>query len=341
MNELDNFSFEIEANSLTKKEKAPDKFKENIPEWALFFKAVASNWNLNRNGYIIRAKAWITWANGKKDLTALNDYLENWKILFQHNSEKPIGKPLSLKVVWNDLILTGWIFDNTHSNWDIGRGLVTSISTGHITQAREFENIKTWEVQSEDEFFDDASAWEKLWSGIWVMAVTSAEIIENSFVTIPSNRDSHIINWSKTYLINKLWVSEDEFNNLLSKKSNMNKKELDEMKAGIIIPEINNTEEIVVESPAEESPAEEVVPEEVVEENKINNKQEIVLTDDIKSFLTNTIATLKNDLQKDFDLKINAIKQEKRDDLASVVKNTVKTEETDPETDLKNALRQD
>jgi len=32
MNELDNFSFEIEANSLTNKEKAPDKFKQNIPE---------------------------------------------------------------------------------------------------------------------------------------------------------------------------------------------------------------------------------------------------------------------------------------------------------------------
>ena len=330
MNELDNFSFEIETNSLTSKEKAPDKFKENIPEWALFFKAIASNWNLNRNGYIIRAKAWITWADGKKDLTALNDYLKNWKILFQHDSNKPIGKPLDLKVVWNELILTAWVFDNTHSNWDIGRGLVTSISTGHMTQAIEFENIKTWEIQSEDEFIDDknASPLEKLWSGIWVMAVTSAEMIENSLVTIGSVRGGHIIN-NKKYLINKLWISEDEFKILLSKKSTMKKKELDEMKAWITIPEVNNTEEKVIEAP-------EVI-DTPVEENKINNKQEIVLTDEIKSFLTNTIA----DLQKDFDLKINAMKQEKRDDLASVVKNTVKTEETDPKTDLKNALRQD
>lgn len=353
MNQLDNYSFSIEVNSLTPKDKAPKSVKDKMPEWALFFKAVASNWNLNRNGYIIRAKAWITWANGKRDLTAINDYLQNWKILFQHNSEKPIGKPLSLKVVWNDLILTGWVLDDTHSNGDIGRGLVTSISTWHITNSREFENVDTWEIQSEDEFFEDenASPWEKLWSGLWVMAVTSAEIIENSLVTIPSNRESHIINNSK-YLINKLWVSQDEFDNLLSKNKSMNKKEIDEMKS-LNFPKVNDTEEVekeevkteeVVEekTTTEEKTEEKVNTEEKTEENKVKSVKTntIVLTDEVKSFLKNTISDLKTELQNDFDLKINQLREDKRNDLATVVTNAVKGDDVDvDESELKGTLR--
>lgn len=374
MSQMDNYSFNIEVNSLVSKEKAPKAVRENIPEWALFFKAVASNWNLNRNGYIIRAKAWITNALGKRDTSWLDAYLENWKILFQHDSNKPIGKPLSLKVVGNELILTGWVLDNTHSNWDIGRGLVTSISTGHITHNREFENTETGEVQNEEEFFGDKeqSPWDKLWSGLWVVAVTSAEIVENSFVTIPSNRDSHIINNSK-YLINKLWVSEDKFNTLLSKNKSMNKKDLEEMK-DINLPaglNVNDAEDVEAEEVAteEEVSTEETTTEEVTTDEETNSeeetndsdeevnseetetpkgensfkKEENKNSDDLEArfgkLLKNAISDLKNDLTKEFDLKMNKLREDKREDLKDIVKdNSVKSDEN-PEADFKNALR--
>lgn len=368
---LDNYSFEIDSNSLKEKSKAPKNVQNDIPDGALFFKAVASNWDLNRNWYIIRAKAWITWANWKKNLTAINDYLQNWKILFQHNDNQPIWKPLSLKVVWNELILTGWVFDNTHSSWDIWRGLVTSISTWHMTLAREFENVDTWDIQTEEEFFEDEknSWWDKLWSWLWVMAVTSAEIVENSFVTIPSNRDSHIIN-SRSYLINKSWVSEDEFNILLSKKNLMNKREIEEMK-NVNFPASNWAEDVETDDATTDDVVDETTDKDVEEkvettdtpkeeekvddtpddsentpkeENKVKKEEEkaIVITEaTIEKLINSAVTSMKNELTKEFDLKMNQIKEDKRNDLKEIVKNAKDDENSDPKQDLKNSLRQD
>jgi len=367
MDWLENYSFNIEANSLVSKDKAPKKVKENIPEWALYFKAVASNGDENRNGYIIRAKAWITNALGKKDTSFIDHYLENWKILYQHNSEKPIWKPLSLKVVGDELILEAWVYDDNYTDWNIARWLVTSISTWHITHNREFEHQETKQVLQEEEFFDEYDFWDlAMWGGKWLMAVTSAEVVENSLVTIGSNRDSHIIN-SKSYLINKLWMSEDQFNILLSKDKSMNKKDILEMK-GVNFPKTNDVEEVetdeevtdteevvdetieteeVVETEEETTDTPEVEEEvetdeeEPVKENKVKKeeKQISLSKNEFEKLLTSAISTLKNELQNEFNLKVNELKEEKRNDLATIVKDAVKGEETDAGEDLKNALR--
>ena len=203
------------------------------------------------------------------------------------------------------------------------------------------------------------------------MAVTKAELIENSLVTIGSNRTSHII-WN-SLISNKLWALTEDQQILLSNKTGMNKKQLEEMK-NISFPATNNTEEVeteevveaeeetteekVVETEEEVTTEEETTEEEVVEteeeetteevekeENKVKKvkKNEFVITKDgLNKMINSAVATLKNDLQKDFNLKINALKEEKREDLANVVKNKKEEEEgVDPKADLKNALRKD
>lgn len=347
MNNLQKYWFEIDTNSIKTAEKAPKKYRENIPEGALYFEAVASNGNVNRNGYKIKETAWFVNAQGKKDLSFVKDYLQNGKILYQHDPERPIGRPLDFKLN-NDgqVILSGYVFDNTYSEGNIQRGLVTSISTGHYTHASEFENVKTGETLSEDAFFRRNDPLSDLWAWEWVMSVTSAEIIENSLVTIGSVRGAHIID-NKNYLINKLWVSEDEFNNLLSKnKAFMSKAELEDK---VTTPEVE-AEEVEPETlePSEEKTDEkvedetkEVKTEEIVAPEKENNAIKVETNkvnftlDEVNELLTNKLSEVKSELTKEFELKLNSLKEEKRKDLGGLVKkadNSAKTEKSDKET---------
>ena len=134
------FFFQMSVNAID--ENTPERF-ENIPEGATYFEGIASTGKLNRNGYIIRASAW-------KD--AIKGYMENPVILLGHNSDAPIGRALEVEVVDDEkLVLRGYIFDEYTEN-KFSRGLITGLSTGHITLDREFEHVSTGEVISEEDF---------------------------------------------------------------------------------------------------------------------------------------------------------------------------------------------
>lgn len=249
----------------------PSQYQENIPEWARYFEAIASNGDLNRNGYIIRPQAW-EWS--------IKNFLENGVILYQHDTEKPIGKPLDAKVTDKGELWVAWYINDTnnYSEWNIFNGNVTGISTGHITEAVEFENEETGEVLSEEEFLKEHDYIDMGWFGTyitpgWVLAVTKADWLEFSFVTLASNKKSKVkyINAIENYLKNKgieckIWDEEWFMKNLLKEwldnlKLMLNKPELSDKAKEVIQAKINEVEEKMneEETPSEETPAEPVV----------------------------------------------------------------------------------
>jgi len=159
----------------------PTALKDQIPEGAIYFKAIASNGELNRNGYIIRESAW------KK---AIAGYMENAVILLQHDMDQPIGRGLSAKVTKEGLVIEGFIYDE-HTNGRFGQGLFNAVSTGHLTEAVEFQNEKTGLVIDEESF--RALPWDEKMNGNWVMAVTALDWLENSIVSIGANRKSLVL----------------------------------------------------------------------------------------------------------------------------------------------------
>ena len=131
------------------KEAIPARYREKVPQDAIYFEGIASNGDLNMNGYIIRPEAWTP---------AVNQYMEDFggKVYYQHDMGKPIGQTLEAYVDGNSLIVHGYVFDDTHSQGEIRRGLTTDLSTGHYTLATEFENANTGEVITNEEFEETA-----------------------------------------------------------------------------------------------------------------------------------------------------------------------------------------
>ena len=167
---------------------APAEVASKVPEGATYFEGIVSNGELNRNGYIIRPQALID---------SLGVYMENPIILLQHNMDEPIGQALSAKLVGKkgeeQVAVSGYIFDDM-TDGAFGRGLLKALSTGHITKAIEFENVKTGEVMSVDEFrkMREEKGYFGDWENDWVMAGTALEWVEFSLVSIPSNRKALI-----------------------------------------------------------------------------------------------------------------------------------------------------
>lgn len=159
---------------------SPDMYRNRIPEGATYFEGIASNGELNRNGYIIRESAWRS---------AIQTYFLNPVILLQHDVEQPIGMALDAKITENGLWVAGYIFDDL-TGGKFGRGLLKALSTGHYTKEVEFENTKTGTVLSEEDF-TKLDIREQM-SDDYVMAVTKLDWVEFSLVTIGSNKKSQI-----------------------------------------------------------------------------------------------------------------------------------------------------
>lgn len=160
---------------------APSALKDQIPEGAIYFKAIASNGELNRNGYIIRESAWKP---------AIAGYMENPIVLLQHDMDQPVGHVLTARVGKEGLVIEGYVYDE-HTDGRFGKNLFNAISTGHLTEEIEFENTATGQILSEEEF--RALPWEEKISEQWVMAVTALDWLENSIVSIGANRKSMIL----------------------------------------------------------------------------------------------------------------------------------------------------
>jgi len=260
------------------KKKIPKEYENSIPDGAFYFKGIASNGELNRNGYIIRA-------NARKG--TIDAFLENWIVLYQHNPEKPIGKPLSAKVKWNELIVEWYAFDDTYAEGNIGRWLVTGLSTWHITEEYEFEHKDTKEIISEEEFDKKLKEcwtfWERLdMLDTWILAVTKADLVEFSFVSLPSNKWSKIT--QKNAILSHLGV--DDESDLESKFNDM--KKLNK----VIVNEVEV--DVPEEKVAEE--AKDVVDE--VVEDKTEEKAEVVAEekeDDTKDKVEEKVEEVKED----------------------------------------------
>lgn len=177
---------------------APQEYADQIPEGATYFEGIASNGELNRNGYIIREKAW-------KD--AIEGYFVNPVILLQHWTDCPIGKALSAKITKDGLWVSGYIYDD-ETEGKFGRGLLNALSTGHYTLGFEFENTKTGKILTEEEF--RGLTFEEQMSNDWVLAVTKLEWVEFSLVTIGSNRKSVITR--KNAIMNHLDIKQEALN---------------------------------------------------------------------------------------------------------------------------------
>lgn len=152
---------------------------------ATYFKGVSSSGDLNRNGYIIRSKAWKP---------AIEAYLsENPVILLQHNMENVIGHTLTARVSVDKLITEGIIFADQMpeaSAKAFERGQLKALSTGHYSKEVEWENQDTGQILNDEQFRE--LPWEDRIKDFWVMAVTALEWIEQSLVGIGSNRESMI-----------------------------------------------------------------------------------------------------------------------------------------------------
>lgn len=203
---------------------APDQFATRIPEGATYFEGVVSNGELNRNGYIIRPQALIN---------SLDGYMLNPVILLQHDTDEPIGHCLSAEVRGNgttqEVFVRGYIYDDL-TEGRFGRGLFRGLSTGHIPQEVEFENAKTGEVITEEDF--RKFNWEEQMNGDWIMCVTKLDWVEFSLVGIGSVRKALVTskNCIEAYIKNKK-LSEDALRGIVGNNADDEEKDSEEKPA--------------------------------------------------------------------------------------------------------------
>ncbi len=192
----------IETNIIQSRDNAPDEIKNKIPEWALYFKWIVSNGDKNRNWYIIDVNAWFI-----NKWKYIKDFLKSWSVLYGHDSDKPIWRPLTFELVDNQIEVSWYVYDDVYTNWAIWRWLILGLSTGHITHSSLWRNSKNGSELSEKEFsqkiWKDDDLWDEFKEGLWDWVVTWAEIVEYSFVTTPSNRKS-VLNESEELMINSI-----------------------------------------------------------------------------------------------------------------------------------------
>ena len=278
----------IETNIISQKSELSSSLQNKVPDGAIYFEGIVSNGDLNRNWYIIDSNAWF-FDKGKY----VKNFLKSWSVLYSHDSDKPIWRPLSFELDWDDIKVSWYVFDDIHTNWAIGRGLVLGLSTWHITHERMWQNTKGKRIL-DSEFWD--LPYDVIFSNEYTMVVTKAEIVEFSFVTTPSNRASTLVN----EFSQKLKKDPNEVESLFIKYNSMNKKEL-EVKANA--EETIETNEVKAEEVTTDTNA-------IVETNEVDTlKNEVeTLKNEIAS-RDSSIETLKNEVSTK-DTEINSLKDE-------------------------------
>ena len=215
----------IETNLISKRDDLEESLKNKVPEWAIYFEWIVSNWDKNRNWYIIDEEAWFM-DKGKY----VKMFLKSWSVLWAHDSDKPIGRPLTFEKTDKGIRVSWYVFDDAYTNWSIGRKIVLWLSTWHFTHDSIFRNNKTWEEIPRREFIkklwsdEDIMKQYRAWEWDWV--VTKAEIVEFSFVSVPSNRVSTVNDTIANEISKTLNIDLTEVkNNLFGNNSIMNLEE--------------------------------------------------------------------------------------------------------------------
>lgn len=282
----------FEKNSITQWNKLSDEKKSIVPEGAIYFEGVVSNGDKNRNGYTIDPQAWF-YDGGEH----VKNFLSTGSVLWQHEDDKPIWVPLSFEVVGDEIRVSGYVFDDTDiTKWAIGRWLVRGLSTRHMRHKNE------WEFEGKR--YTDEEFWKLPVSDImkewWERIDTQVEILEFSFVTIPSNRKSVV-------LMNKL----DEYKT----RNNLTDKQMEQL--------VNTPESEVPEVTPEVTEAKEEVPApEMATKEEVNS-----LVSAIESLKLQVAET--NSLKQEVEELKNKLSEQK--ELAQIVlsqKNEVTDEQT-------------
>lgn len=229
-------AFEYSENAIKTSAKLPEG--DNI----VLFRGTATQkfkkGEVSRNNYKIDPAGW-DWANYKK----------NPIILLQHEREEPIGRTLEIIPHENGIDIVYYVdlltLDEKNAH-RMNTGLISMLSTGHLTKEIKFEDNKTGELISEEDF------WNLPYSerGNYDLMISKAEGIEISAVTIGSNPDALTAK-------NSLEIF---FNNLCEKKLGKNDVEEEE--------ESEEAEEVKEEKEVEE------VKEETEETEEVEEKEE-------------------------------------------------------------------
>lgn len=283
----------IDRNEINK------NLQAGIPDDAFIFSGIASDGELNRNGYIIRESAWEK---------ALDLYMQNPIILFQHKDDKGIGNTLSAKVTKKGLEVTGFIFkdlDEAHTAGAIGKGVYRSLSTGHITKDFEMENGDTNEVLTKEAFKDliQEMGWGE-WMNDWTRVVTELEFVEWSIVAVGSNKAALKTNNTEREFLSRYFEIDTEVNQV-DEEPEIVPAETPEPDAEAkseekvdsetpVEPEIEDEVETPVDKPTKETNAinaEEVKPE--VNYVELLDKQENKITT-----LANAVIFMQNEVER-------------------------------------------
>jgi len=179
---------------------------DSIPENAFPWGGIASQEVINANGYGIRLNAWKP---------ALAAYLaQNPIIFFGHDDNQALGHTLSAKVTKESLEVMGYVrrqADQQYAAGNIEAGIYRMLSTGHLTKDFEFQNDKSGEVMSKQEFQ------EKLgvegygeWLNDWYLWVTKLEFLEWSIVGIGAVKTAFKSNSGEDIWLNHFNISKDE-----------------------------------------------------------------------------------------------------------------------------------
>lgn len=255
-----------------------------------FFSGKITTGDKNRNGYIIDTDAW-DWSN----------YKLNPQVLYQHNDDKPIGKPVRLVKNGDSWDADFFIDYNTLEEkeaYRIKNGYVNALSTGHIATEIAFRHEETGKEITEREYidmwFENDPEFEN-----YTLVVKKCDGVEFSMVTIPSNVKAMTVRNA----VNKLFLNIK--NNVMSLKQNSTAENAEET-ATNEVAETTETEETVEETQdnqnseakAENAEAESSEAENAeVEETETSEDTEAKADDAIVSVVSN-LANVVENLQK-------------------------------------------
>ena len=280
-----------EAMEMLKSEKNLLQTWVSIPENddIIIYKGIASQhydkWEKSRNWYKYNQKGW-----------KFDNYLLNPIVLFQHDTDKPIGHSLAFWWGKDKHLKTMFFIYKEALEWvervRVEKWLIKAISTWAISNDYWFEDSEDWKILTEEEASEKYS-WNDVFRAYeWnseklTLYIKEAEVLEESLVTIGSNEKAlAITNWIAKFGETKL----EELKAKLEMNKVEEKKETEEIKTENNEVENNDIEEPTetVETPNEEEEEKEVVEKESVETESVETetKDEVETKDEAETLTT-------------------------------------------------------
>lgn len=263
------FYYSVEINSVA----PPEQYASRVPQGASYFEGIVCDGEFSRNGYLIRPKALMN---------AFAEYMRNPIILLQHQPDEPIGLCLDAKLVNPDgkggVWVCGYVYDDLTDN-RFERGLLRALSTGHFTIDVEFENSRTGQILTQDEYRN--LPYEERENEEWMLAITKLDWAEFSVVTIGSNKKALITRKNAIDAFMQFGkLSQLSINSLLDMKVQTN--EAEEVKAPEVQEEVKEPatveQEVVATEKEGETPEAEAKAEEAKADEEAPAQNKVLIT---------------------------------------------------------------